>query len=84
MGYSTDDYFVSVDAPSGKNSPQKFWMVCVQGTPTTEKRHPSLGLACEEADRVARQTKNIGKKVYVLEAMDYRWVSEPPLTYVEL
>ena len=64
--------------------PQKFWMVWVHDTPTTEKRHPSYQLACEEADRVACQSKNIGKKVYVLEAMDFRWIAPVPLTYETL
>jgi len=62
-------------------TPSKFWMVWVQNSPTTEKRHPSLREAHQEANRVACQTKNIGKKVYVLEAMDYRFVQHPPLTY---
>lgn len=61
--------------------PQKFWMVWVSSTPTTEKRHTSFASACQEADRVARQAKNLGKKVYVLEAMDYRWVQPAPLSY---
>ena len=61
--------------------PKKFFMVWLQGSPTTERRHPSLVEACQEADRVACQTNNIGKKVYVLEAIDYRWVQSPPLTH---
>lgn len=65
-------------------APQKFWMVWVKGTPTTERRHPTIDSACEEADRLARQEKNIGKKVYVLEAIDYRWVSERPVNVVVL
>lgn len=64
--------------------PEGFWMVWVHDTPTTEKRHSSYQFAFEEADRIARQPKNIGKKVYVLEAIDYRWVQEAPLTYQEL
>ena len=62
-------------------APQKFWMVWVHDTPTTEKRHPFYSEACEEADRVARQTKNFGKRVYVLEAKDYRWIQPAPLFY---
>lgn len=62
-------------------TPQRFWMVWVNGTPATEHRHPSYPLACAEANRIARQPKNIGKKVYVLEAVNYRWVEETPLTH---
>jgi len=65
-------------------TPQKFWMVWVDSTPTTEHRHPSYQLASEEADRVARQAKNMGKKVYVLEAVECRWVEKAPLTYKTL
>ena len=65
-------------------APQKFWMVWVHDTPTTKKRHPTREIACQEADRVARQAPNAGRKVYVLEAMDYRWVEKPPLTYETL
>jgi len=63
-------------------SPQKFWMVWMNNTPPPTKRHPSYQLAFEEADRIARKTP--GKKVYVLEAMDYRWVEQSPLTYHKL
>jgi len=64
--------------------PQKFFMVWVHDTPTTEMRHPSYQLAFQEADRIARLPQNRGKKVYVLEAIEYRWVQEAPLTYQTL
>ncbi|KKK94774.1 hypothetical protein LCGC14_2679440 [marine sediment metagenome] len=63
-------------------SPRKFFLVWVNDTPTTRMRHPSYNAACEEANRLARL--NSGKKVYVLEAIDYRWVEEAPLTYKAL
>jgi len=59
-------------------TPQKFWMVWVHDTPTTKHRHPSRKLAQAEADRIAQQPQNLGKKVYVLEAIDYRYVPEYP------
>ena len=65
-------------------TPRKFWMVWVNGTPTPVVRHAILMSASYEADRIARQEKNAGKKVYVLEAVDYRLVEEIPLTHVEL
>lgn len=64
--------------------PRKFFMVWVHDTPTTEHRHPTYELASEEADRIARQPQNIGKKVYILEALDWRSVESPPLTKGEL
>ena len=65
-------------------TPQKFWMVWVNDTPTIKRRHPSRIQAINEADRIARQPNNTGKKVYVLEAIDYRWVSPSPLTHENL
>ena len=64
--------------------PQKFWMVWGRNIRTTGRRYPTLDEACVEADRVARQTENIGKKVYVLESIDYRWVAPVSLTYEKL
>ena len=64
-------------------APQKFWMVWVHNTPTTKQRHPSFRLACLEADRLALSPENMGEKVYVLEAIDYRWV-ETSLTHETL
>jgi len=61
--------------------PIKFWMVWLYDSPTTKYRHPTRYQACEEADRIARLPENIGKKVYVLEAVDFRWVEEAPLTH---
>jgi len=62
----------------------KFWLVWVEGTPTTEKKHPNSSSAYNEAKRVARQPQNIGKKAYVLEATDYFVVELSPLTHVTL
>ena len=63
-------------------TPQKFWMVWVKDTPTTENRHPSYDSASFKADGLAR--RHSGKKVYVLEAVDYRWVREVPVTLERL
>jgi hypothetical protein len=65
-------------------APQKFWMVWLKDSPTTIKRHPSKYIAQAEADRIARLPENLSKKVYVLEAVDYRFVESSPLTYKEL
>jgi len=64
--------------------PQKFWMVWLQDSPTTRKRHPTQGEAFTEADRIARLPENIHKKVYVLEALDYRFVESAPLKRILL
>ena len=63
---------------------QRFWMVWVHDTPTTEKRHPTLDSAIEEAERVARQPKNIGKQVYVLSALGYCRADLVPVRWWEL
>ena len=59
--------------------PQKFYMVWLNDSPTTRVRHPSLDQACDEADRIARL--NPGKKVYVLEALDFRVEVMHPLRH---
>ena len=61
-------------------APRKFWMVWANETPPPQHRHPSYCAACKEADRVASLPNRASTKVYVLEAMDYRWVQNPPLT----
>lgn len=65
-------------------TPQKFWMVWLNASPTTRQRHPTKEQAEQEANRIARLPANIGKKVYVLESMDYRFVESAPLTQIEL
>ena len=64
--------------------PQKFWMVWLADSPTTRVRHPVKATAEKEADRIARLATNIGKKVYVLEAVDFRFVEQSPLTTKKL
>ena len=64
--------------------PQKFWMVWVKDTPTTSHRHTSYESALVEAERIARQPQNAGKKVYILMSVDYRFVEQQPLTTVNL
>ncbi len=65
-------------------TPQKFWLVWVHDTPTTQHRHCSPQNAQTEADRLASKPENVGKKVYILEAMDYRYVETPPITRIIL
>ena len=60
-------------------APQKFWMVWLNDSPTTKHRHPSWRQANDEANRIAGLPENMGRKVYVLEAIDYRFI-ESPLT----
>ncbi len=53
-------------------TPQKFWLVWLDATPTTKHRHPTYETARGEADRIAMMPENKGRKVYVLEALDWR------------
>ena len=62
--------------------PQKFWMVWVHNTPTTNRRHPSYESARQEAERVVRQPNNVGRKVYILEAVNYCYVDVMPITWI--
>jgi hypothetical protein len=53
-------------------TPRKFFMCWVHDTPTTKHRHESYEAARAEADRLAMMTENFGRKVYILEALDWR------------
>ena len=53
-------------------TPHKFWMVWLDQSPTTKQRHISYAIARGEADRVAMLPENKGRKVYVLEALNWR------------
>ncbi len=66
------------------NMPQKFFMVWLKDSPTTQYRHPTKKQAQVEADRIARLPENIGKKVYVLEAISCQYITPSPLMYVTL
>jgi len=61
--------------------PKKFWLVWSNsswcGTRRTTYEH-----AKKDAEDLARQ--HIGIKFYVLEALDYRMVSPPPIVEVKL
>jgi hypothetical protein len=47
-------------------------MVWLEASPLTKHRHPSYEIARCEADRIAMLPENKGRKVYVLEALDWR------------
>ena len=53
-------------------TPHKFWMVWLEASPTTKHRHMTYEIARGEADRIAMLPENKGRKVYVLEALDWR------------
>ena len=64
--------------------PQKFWMVWLNNSPTTQRRHTSAWLANSEADRIAQMPENSGEQVYVLQAINTRRTREiPKVTPVE-
>lgn len=46
--------------------------------------HPDIETARKEAERLARQPQNIGKKVYILKAVSYCEVKETPVDWTEL
>jgi hypothetical protein len=62
--------------------PKKFWIVWSNNYRGGLQRWPTYETAAECAEKIARQYPHT--KVYILEAMDYRWIplSEPlPLEY---
>lgn len=50
------------------NLEKSFYMVLVDGSAGTSKKHSSYQSAFEEATRVGKQPNNIGKKVYILKS----------------
>lgn len=58
---------------------KKFWMVVGRGAPMV--RHYNLDDAVAEAERICRVEK---KPVYIVEAMRYVTVKEPPIEWTEL
>ena len=63
---------------------EKFWMVLVEGTGGCSVKHLNRTEAMEEAERLARQEKNIGKRVDLLEAVGYACVEKVPVKWVNL
>ena len=60
----------------------KFWMVSVEGTTSSQVRHTSKPSADAEVVRLARL--NPGKKVFRLEAMVYCEVKTAPVEWTAL
>ena len=50
-----------------------FWMIYVEGGRAPERKHETRESAVVEAKRLARVT---GKKVYILESMEYMELSD--------
>lgn len=50
---------------------ERFWMVIVEGTPSTRHRHITELEAINESHRLADMPSNLGKKVYILEAIGF-------------
>jgi hypothetical protein len=65
-----------------RNMPKKFWIVWSFGYQGYIQRWPSYEQAAQCAGKIAQRLPNT--KVYVLEAMDYRWIPEPPVEIVPL
>ena len=65
-------------------STKKFWMVWLDASWATKVKHLSLSEARKEANRIACLPDNIGRKVYVFESIDCRFIDIPAFTYVIL
>lgn len=64
---------------------EKFWNCLVDGTNGGyHYKHASLDDATKEAERLARLPSNRGKKVYVLELINYCEVPETPVAWTTL
>jgi len=59
----------------------KFWMCFVEGTSSCSMQHINRTEAMEEAERLLRQDRNIGKKVYLLEVVGYVHFEQMPVKW---
>lgn len=62
----------------------KFWMVYVEGTRGCSRRHTEYEIAKGEAERLLKQPCNYGKKVYLLEAVEFVHFEEMPVQWKEI
>lgn len=61
---------------------QRFWVVLVEDTTGgTHHQHPTYDSARDEAERLARQSQNRGRKVFVLEAVNYCEAMDVPVQW---
>ena len=59
----------------------KFWMCFVEGNRSPERCHLTADVAQEEAIRLARIPENCGKRVYILEAINFCRVDPIPVIF---
>jgi len=60
---------------------EKFFMLYVKGRQGPAVKHFSQEEAMAEAERLAQLPENLGKKVYLLEAIGYCEVELTPVTW---
>lgn len=63
---------------------KKFWCCYVEGTGGFRHQHPDMDGAAKEAERLAAQPQNYGKKVYVLETVGCCAAVHPPVTWLNI
>ena len=64
---------------------EKFWTCLVEGTDGgTHHRHANTSDARVEAERLARQPQNRGRKVFIMESVAYYRAPEAPIEWHNL
>ena len=63
---------------------EKFWMCLVDDSSGCHYRHTYKDDAIKEAERLARMESNVGKKVYIVEAICYCKTEIKPVIWVEV
>jgi hypothetical protein len=59
----------------------RFWMVFIEGRAGPTKQHIECNEARLEAERLLRLPNNRGRKAYILEAVSYGLIEEPPVVW---
>ncbi len=67
-----------------ENEAEVFWMVYVDNRQSPSVKHKTYNSAYEEALRLAKDTKNIGLKVYILKATNYFVQELAPVKHIRL
>ncbi len=63
---------------------KKFFMLYVEGRRNPTVQHPYRHTAMQEAERLAAQTTNIGRKVYMLETVAVCEVLPGPVAWKQI
>jgi hypothetical protein len=63
---------------------EKFWCCYIEGPGGCGQKFPTKVLARLDAERLAKLPNMNGRKVYILEAVEYYQIEHPPVMFHEV